>query len=281
MKMNCNEANNMSIVSFLQSQGIEPVKIRQRDVWYLSPLRVESTPSFKVDMVINRWFDHGIGQGGKLIDLGIRLLNLSVKEFLSQLESNGCIPSTSQLNKAEERKLSINAVRSIQHSSLIQYLIFRNIPLPIANAFCVEVHYSIDSKKFFAIGFNNDRSGYEIRNKYFKGCLGSKGITSIIKGENEFSLFEGFFDMLSAIQLGLVSSRQSIVVLNSVNQIQHAIQLLNRYTPKRIQTFFDNDLAGRDCLDSLRAFYPFVDDASEAYSGFKDLNEMISKKYIL
>ena len=40
---------------------------------YLSPLREERTPSFKVDYVRNLWYDFGLGEGGTLLTLVMRL----------------------------------------------------------------------------------------------------------------------------------------------------------------------------------------------------------------
>jgi hypothetical protein len=117
----------------------------------------------------------------------------------------------------------------------------------------------------------------EIRNPYFKGCIGSKAIASIHRDTSCFSMFEGIFDLLSAVQLGLVSESESIIVLNSVNQLTAALTLLSRVSPKSIKAYFDNDNAGRSCFSSLRHEFPFAEDQSFCYSNFKDLNEMIAK----
>jgi DNA primase len=69
----CTEARQMDIVSYLSTLGYEPAKIRNFDYWYLSPLRSEKTPSFKVNRKLNLWYDHGIGKGGNVIDFAILL----------------------------------------------------------------------------------------------------------------------------------------------------------------------------------------------------------------
>ncbi|WP_299285036.1 CHC2 zinc finger domain-containing protein [uncultured Mucilaginibacter sp.] len=66
--------NNLQIKDFLEKSGISPAHGRGNHYWYISPIReTESTPSFKVDTVRNRWYDFGAGEGGKLFDLARRL----------------------------------------------------------------------------------------------------------------------------------------------------------------------------------------------------------------
>ena len=79
------EARQTDMVEYLSKLGHEPAKIRGVDYWYLSPLREERTPSFKVNRKLNRWYDHGLGKGGNIIDFAILYHNCTVGEFLHQL----------------------------------------------------------------------------------------------------------------------------------------------------------------------------------------------------
>jgi len=74
--MRADQARNIPIDRYLESQGIKPVKTRLggRELWYHSPIRDgDSTPSFKVDSSKNLWFDHGLAVGGNIIDLVVEL----------------------------------------------------------------------------------------------------------------------------------------------------------------------------------------------------------------
>ncbi|MCE2974297.1 MAG: hypothetical protein LW852_12695, partial [Sediminibacterium sp.] len=126
--MNCNSANQISIISFLQQQGINPVRLTNREAWYLSPIRNENTPSFKVDIQLNRWYDHGLGQGGKLVDLGTRILGIPVKDFLLWLinSSINSFPSVESTNLTSNDIL-LTKVEPIKHSALLDYLMVRRI----------------------------------------------------------------------------------------------------------------------------------------------------------
>ena len=47
--MNCDQANEIDLVDYLNPLEFQPEKIRGNDYWYLSPLRNERTASFKIE----------------------------------------------------------------------------------------------------------------------------------------------------------------------------------------------------------------------------------------
>lgn len=285
--MNCKEANEILITDFLHSLGIEPKKVTGNNYWYLSPLRDEKSPSFKVDVEINRWYDHGIGTGGKLVDLGIKILEVDVEEFLKQVREKGLSNSLSfqkpnisaeKLQQAERKKTTIKKIKEIENKALTTYLNNRMIDLGAAQLFCQEIYFSIETRNYFGLGFKNDFGGFEIRNRYFKGCIGPKGITTIERNRSKvFVLFEGFFDFLSMYQFGGTITDCAFIILNSTNQIHNAITELTKKNPETILAYFDNDDAGKKCLQHLQSAFPNAIDQSKYYADFKDVNEMIIK----
>ena len=90
--MRCDQANSIPAQLYLQYKGFRPshTRLNGRELWYVSPIRSkEHTPSFKVDVILNRWFDHGLGKGGKTLDLAIEICRCSVREALSDIERSG------------------------------------------------------------------------------------------------------------------------------------------------------------------------------------------------
>ena len=87
-KVTCALAKEIDMVAYLKTAGHQPQKIRNNDFWYFSPLRNEKTPSFKVNKKLNRWYDHGLGKGGNLIDFTLLYHHCTNIEFLQSLESN-------------------------------------------------------------------------------------------------------------------------------------------------------------------------------------------------
>ena len=77
------DAKQIDLVNYLEKLGYEPRKIRNHDYWYLSPLRDENTPSFKVNRNINCWYDFGLGEGGTIIDFGSNISIAVLRNFLT------------------------------------------------------------------------------------------------------------------------------------------------------------------------------------------------------
>lgn len=63
------EIKTIPLATFMSRLGHEPVRRCGDKLWYKSPLRHEHTPSFKVETILNCWYDFGIGKGGNIIDL--------------------------------------------------------------------------------------------------------------------------------------------------------------------------------------------------------------------
>lgn len=70
--LSCSEARHVDLVEYLQKLGFGPQKIRDNDYWFLSPLRDEKEPSFKVNRKLNVWYDFAVGKGGNIIDSTLR-----------------------------------------------------------------------------------------------------------------------------------------------------------------------------------------------------------------
>ncbi len=141
-RLTIEEARQKDIVDYLSQLGHEPSKIRSGDYWYLSPLREEKTPSFKVNRRLNRWYDHGLGKGGNIIDFAIVYNSCTVGEFLHQLSGNFSfqkpliISDDEKLNSATESKINILHEKPLSSFSLLSYLQRRRIPIDIATSFC-------------------------------------------------------------------------------------------------------------------------------------------------
>lgn len=81
------EIKRLPIRAYLAERGLHPTKDNPRYGLYLSPLRKEHTPSFKVDYVQNLWYDFGLGAGGSIIDLVMRLAKCDFTQAVRLLDS--------------------------------------------------------------------------------------------------------------------------------------------------------------------------------------------------
>ena len=292
--MTTEEAKKIRIADYLHSLGYSPVKQQGVNLWYKSPFREENEPSFKVNTEREQWFDFGLGKGGNIIALAAHLyVTESVPHILKRIEEQTphVRPVSFSFHRQSATEPSFQQLDIVQLSSpaLLSYLQERGINTALAKRECREAHFTNNGKRYFAIAFPNISGGYEIRNRYFKGCIAPKEISHIRQSEEPRKacyVFEGFMDYLSFLTLRLESSpqspdfdRQDYMVLNSVANVSKALYPLGNY--ERIHCFLDNDRAGMEALQQIRKEYDntrYIRDASHIYSGCKDLNEYLQKQ---
>ena len=264
------------ITDYLQQQGYSPARVQGIHFWYCSPLRNESTPSFKVNTERNQWYDFGTGEHGDIIDLVRALQHCTMNKAIELLIDSKQIVlqdfSFGGERKTSKHKLEIISVQSLTNPYLLRYIAERKISLSIANRCCSEIRYNNTNRTYYAIGFSNDAGGWEIRSPYFKGCIAPKAITTISKGTDVLQIFEGFMDFLSWQTLN-PSSTCDTIVLNSLALLPRIQEKIKGY--KQVESFLDNDEAGRKSFEVLKHFCPSIIDGSVRYQTHKDLNEWL------
>jgi len=289
--MTIGEAKRIPIPFFLSSAlSLSPSRERPGETWYLSPLHKERTPSFKVDLQKNVWYDHGIGEGGTIIDLVMKLKNVSAKEALKEIEdvaggspSFSFLPapvvSTPSSSFPGHSGFEIASVKSLQNPVLIDYLTrSRGISIEVAKKFVVEVYFRREGsqKNLFAVGFKNDKGGYETRNALYKGNIGGKAVTTL-KGEGatgKMAVFEGFMDFLSMLTyFNMEKLTDDVIVLNSLSLLPSTLPILKEH--EEVKLFLDRDDAGREAVTEIGRVHAGAKDYSGLYKGFKDANEWL------
>ena len=274
--MNCKQFNTIPLEEVLQILGHLPTKQTEKEAWFLNPFANENHASFKLDKRNNIWFLHSEGIGGNNTDFMMKYLKASVKEVLEWAEKQNFSSFHQQKDYHKKEELPTNnytiiELKDIQHPALLEYLKFRKVENQ--TAFLKEIHYQMNDKNYFGIGFKNDSGGYEIRNKYAKICLGKKDVSMIKNGSENLKIFEGFFDFLSFknIEKSLSDEKSDYIILNSVSMISKIKNLLKNY--KKIELYFDNDEAGNRAVETLKKEFENVEDDRILYKDFKDLND--------
>ena len=276
-KLTCESARNICITEVLKKLKHFPKKESEKEAWFLSPLRSETQASFKVSKTKNRWYDHGTGIGGNVIDLVIQLMKCTVQEALNFLNNDLSSFSFHQqrlLEAIENETLTINRIKDIRHPALIEYLEQRRIPVTIAKRYCKEVWFQRKDKLYFAIGLKNEQKGWELRNSLFKASSSPKSYTYIQYNKTQLIILEGMFDLLSivTIDFGLVQS-SDIIVLNSLAFINQIEPLVSNY--EKIVLMLDNDPSGKKATQQLLKQFRQAIDQSFTYKNYKDLNEKL------
>ena len=289
------EAKQLRIVDYLASLGYHPQSVTSKQYWYLSPLRNERTPSFKVNDRLNEWYDFGAATGGDLVELGKHLYRTdSVSEVLAYIgkHENAIpiqrvrIPGTTP--RPVEADMKDVLIVPLQHPALLSYLHSRGIDGDIGRMFCREVHYELRQRRYFALAFGNVAGGYEIRNPYYKGCIRCKDISVIrhshSEAQNRVCVFEGFMDFLSYLTLKqtgddtvCIGAPCDYLVMNSVNNLKKALEHLQVY--EEIHCYLDNDLAGQKTEETIAGMYgKRVHNEALRYHEYKDLNDYLRGK---
>ncbi len=291
------EIKRISIRNYLEQKGISPQKENAQAGMYYSPFREDKNPSFKVDYEKNLWYDFGANEGGSIIDLVMKMENISFHQAATKLE-NIClntqllqqpnVPTHSHTNVATSQHTNSNSfsfrrykIIPVTHPKLIDWIKERKIDLALANQYCREIHYQNRDKDYFAIGFKNDKGGYELScPPNFKGCISPKEITTFSNGGNTCLVFEGFWDFLSYLTLRKIEKTSNdAVILNSVANIHKAMDFLKLH--KEIYTYLDNDEAGRKATELIKSTNSTVHNRSTQYKEYKDLNDYLCGKKLL
>ena len=280
-KLTCAEVRRWDLVQYLESLGHAPQKISRSEYWYLSPLRQERTPSFKVDRRLNLWYDHGLGVGGTLIDFGLLYYRCSVGELLRKLAFGAPLslsfhpPLSSAYSRQAGEKIKVTSVGALESDALKAYLAHRKIAEPLAAAYCREVHFTLHGKAYVALGFPNNSGGWELRNASFKGSTSPKDLTLLEGGRGTVAVFEGFFSFLSYLQLAVEKKvpETSYLVLNSLALLDRTGPVLQGH--QRVHLYLDRDEAGRKATQRLLACGLSCRDRSHGYRHHKDLNELL------
>ena len=289
--MTTQEAKKIRIADYLQSLGYSPVKQQGKSLWYKSPFREETEASFKVNTELNQWYDFGTGKGGNIIALAQELYGSDYVSYLlgkiAEQAPHVHPVSFSFRQQASEPSFQHLEVGELTHPALLRYLQERGINIALARTECKELHFVHNGKPYFAIGFPNVAGGYEVRNRFFKGCIAPKDISHIRQsGEprEKCLVFESMTDYLSFLTLRMKNcpampnlDRQDYVILDSVSNVSKAIDVLHGY--ERIHCLLDNDEAGRNAYRELEMeFSGRIRDFSDNYKGHKDLNDYLCSK---
>lgn len=283
--MTISQAKHIGIRRFLDICGARCAQCTPKDSWYFAPDREERTASIHVFCNDTRWHDFGKGIGGDIIDLVKHLFNISsthdALEKIAEVvpgSSNIILPRKEKINSEAEKQRQSQIISTGELSTdLLMYSRSRGIHDDVIRRVCKRVDFTIQKgKRLYAIGFRNDVGGWELRNSFYKGCLGCKSITSMIDlADAPIVIFEGFFDYLSCIELGWLSpSCHNVIILNSVSKVDSTIPFL---FSRQVILCLDNDSAGRSAAEKIKGKCEVVDDWSSRYLGCNDLNEFLIK----
>ena len=273
-----------SMAGILAQLGYQPARQSRHEKMYRSMLRDDdSTPSFSVNDELGVWFDHGTRRGGNLIDFGLAYWpHLNFPQVVEKLMNISSIQPMQIRPLALPRPVKtphyvVYETKDIgTHPAITNYLKFRGIFKQARNLLS-EVYYYVEDQKgerkaFFAAGWKNENGSWEVRNKFFKGTLGQKGISVVSGQPKNVAVFEGFINYLSW-KKEHPAADHSAIVLNTTALINIGIERAKAFSS--IDIFFDRDNSGVLATQELIKALPYATDRSNAYEDFNDYNDKI------
>ena len=99
--MNIAQAKQLRMKDLLAVLGCQPHHETKGEIWYPSPFRHESEPSFKINLDRKIWYDFGEGEGGNILDLAMKNIMQPICEgryasFLRSISAPCCNRSRHQ-----------------------------------------------------------------------------------------------------------------------------------------------------------------------------------------
>ena len=196
--MDIDAIKGISLVDFLHHIGYDPTGRDSKGLWYYAPYRNERRPSFHVRPSKGVWYDFGTGKGGDIFTLAGELSGetdfIKQAKYIAETMNMPVAEPYKPLPFVEEPTFENVRISKLASPVLLRYLSDRGIPADIAQRYCVQVDYRLHGKNYYAIGFENDAHGLELRNAFFKGSYPPKHITQINNDNARCNVFEGFMD---------------------------------------------------------------------------------------
>ncbi|WP_316738447.1 hypothetical protein [Pedobacter aquatilis] len=282
--------DQISILSFLKNLGHKPVKQIGKEHYFKSIFRNEHTDSLVVNEELEVWFDRGGRnasgiRGGTIIDIALAYwYPVSLEIAIQKIKETMADITLKKVKSRHRKKLPVlnrrYVIREIKeitrNPSIFSFLLCRGV-WTVADECLKEIHYQVaglaqSNKSFYAAGWQNENGGWEIRNKYFKGCLGTRGLTFIASNSSRLLLFEDYFDYLTW-RFYHEDEPADIIVLNSLSLLGAAIKRCKAYA--EIEIYFSNDVSGKEASLKVTGIYPSAKDCSLEYRGYNNYNEML------
>jgi hypothetical protein len=311
--MKYQQAKAIGMDKLLAALGFQPAFQKPNgELWYKSPWRPnEEEPSFHLTPSRRGWKDFGNGErGGNILDFVMLYYSLgnNLSAALSKLDdimgpqpvlftqgrpatprpapTPARTPQSEPPAEARSRSdLKITKVQVIAHPALIGYLNTRGITGQFARQHLKEIHFTQHGKNYFALGFENDQGGYELRNPYYQGSTPPKDITSIELArigfnEESITVFEGFFDYLSALVTHTITAQTPAIVLNTAAMKERAKTAILKSRPASVHLYLDHDDTGIALVKYFQQALPGLQviDKSGLYDGYKDFNKMLEEQ---
>ena len=190
-------------------------------------------------------------------------------------------PQAMSLDNDKEAGFASFELLPLRSPGLFSYLNQRKINIDIAKRFLQEAHYSFNKREddsyLYALAYQNDKGGVELRSAKYKGGTSPKWITTHLDIDNApLVVFEGFMDMLSFATL-CGGVKHNFITLNSIVNVDAGIEIVNKNEEhfEKIFLCLDNDEGGNKATNILLQAFPDAVDLRHRFAPSKDVNDYL------
>jgi len=284
----------IDLVSFCTNKlGLKVIHDTGGRVYFYSPFRAETTPSFSISRKTNTYRDWGkdttdSSSKGDIIDLVVGLEGNGFSKAVESIANDYAIEMPVKFAAIEESNdlpgILVESVSEISDKLLTEYIRNRKIDVDLCRMYCKQLSIRFPYSKthpdklYTCIGFPNDSGGYEVRNSFLKKSTRPKIVTTI-RGtkDDEWQIIEGFFDFLSALMyFGVERFDRTTIVLNTTAFLGSIRPMMAE--KKMNWVFLDTDGTGRSELGKMEVYGIPHTDCSWIYEGYKDFNDFWKNK---
>jgi hypothetical protein len=273
--------NQIDLVDFLASIGIQPKKIKSWHYFYCLPLpgHPDHGATFIVNRRLNRWRETTTRQAGGLIDLAVRVYDCTIGELTAILCA--ALPLVQQCglvgNPHSVDLVTIEQTHPIRSTDLERYLWEFRIPLHVARLYCLEGWYYRETNLYHALAFRNDSGGFELFDRAHHYRVQPFGPTHIRGNSQAIAVFRHVLDLLTYVTLfaGPITKLPDFFILNARVDFEDAQGIMSPYRDKHL--FLPNDAAGITFSNHAVGFFRNCQDHRFLYSGYPTLNDWICR----
>ncbi|NHA02521.1 hypothetical protein G7092_01870 [Mucilaginibacter sp. HC2] len=277
----------VSITGLLARLGYQPAHNSGREILYSNVLHHDGKkPSLCVNDSLGVWYDHGTGKGGNVIDFGLAFWpELEIRDVCGKLHEimEQALPAVSLLKPSRRKRhktliqpyYRVDKVCELGRTPSIRLFLEKRGIWEAAQGILKEIHYhsvhaKLQPRQFSAAGHRNEAGSWQVRNKYFKGCLGNKGLTFFPGDSRRLCVFKDIFDYLSW-KHDHPEAPDSILMINSYSLLPAAIKMAMRYP--NLNVYFDHTPDGHESLRRFITELPYATDGTPAFHGHHDYSE--------
>ena len=279
--MEAAEIREKSIVEYLSSLGIKPVREIGRSFVFYSPWRKEVEPSLHVFKNNGKFKDFGSGEAGNIIDFVMRLDNTDFKGAMKILKNGSAIhlPEFERPSKPLKKGVEVISANEIVSEDILTYTDTRCIPRHLIQKYCKQLSFRFPMGKrpgriYTACGFPTNSGSFEIRSSFFKISTSPKSVSTFHGNPKRYAIYEGFMDFLSALTyFEKESFEETVIVLNSLAFISTLIPFLQ--DAESVNLYLDEGLPVEQKIVALTEANVPLRDCRGVFSPAQDFNEFL------